>query len=126
MQPTKNALRKVRHQRVRARVIGTQEKPRLSVFRSLRGMNVQIIDDSTGKTLCAVSHSEVKGKKVDKKVGQSAMIGEMIAQKANVHRLLLGHFSSRYDKLDAFLEEAQTVFPNTSLAVDGMSFSIEE
>ena len=82
MKPTKNALRKVRHQRVRARVIGSQEKPRLSVFRSLRGMNVQIIDDSTGKTLCAVSHSEVKGKKVDKKVGQSAMIGEMIAQKA--------------------------------------------
>lgn len=45
-----------------------------------------------------------------------------IAQKAKVDRLVIGHFSSKYEEVDAFLDEAKTAFENTSLAVEGVSF----
>lgn len=45
-----------------------------------------------------------------------------IAKKANVGRLLIGHFSSKYDKLDIFQEEACEVFPNTDLALEGVTY----
>jgi ribonuclease Z len=47
-----------------------------------------------------------------------------IALKAKVGRLLIGHFSSKYDKLDLFEEEAKEVFPNTSLAIEGVTYKI--
>ena len=47
-----------------------------------------------------------------------------IAKLADVRNLLLGHFSARYKELDAFLEEAQTIFPNVALSVEGETFSI--
>jgi ribonuclease Z len=47
-----------------------------------------------------------------------------IAQKANAGKLLIGHFSSKYEELDLFLEEAQTVFTNTELAIEGVTFRI--
>ncbi len=49
-----------------------------------------------------------------------------IAKKAKVDRLLIGHFSSRYRNLTPLLEESQTVFPNTSLAIEGQDFTIPE
>jgi len=51
----KNFARKKRHFRLRNKVAGTVERPRLNVFRSLKHMYVQIIDDSTGTTLVAAS-----------------------------------------------------------------------
>jgi ribonuclease Z len=45
-----------------------------------------------------------------------------IAKKAQVGRLLIGHFSSKYDKLDVFEQEACEVFPDTSLALEGVTF----
>ncbi|MBO9203320.1 MULTISPECIES: ribonuclease Z [Niastella] len=45
-----------------------------------------------------------------------------IAKSANVGRLLIGHFSSKYDKLELFEQEAVEVFPNTSLALEGVTF----
>lgn len=47
-----------------------------------------------------------------------------IAKKANVGRLLIGHFSSKYDKLDIFREEAAEVFPNTDLALEGVTYKV--
>ncbi|NII27544.1 ribonuclease Z [Pseudoflavitalea sp. X16] len=47
-----------------------------------------------------------------------------IAKKANVGRLLIGHFSSKYDKLDIFQEEACEVFPNTDLALEGVTYKV--
>jgi len=47
-----------------------------------------------------------------------------IALKAGVQRLLIGHFSSKYDNLDAFLQEAQEVFKNTDLAIEGVTYKI--
>lgn len=49
-----------------------------------------------------------------------------IAQKANVRKLLIGHFSARYRELSSLLGEATTVFPNTALAQEGETFNIEE
>ncbi|MFM9057492.1 MAG: ribonuclease Z [Bacteroidota bacterium] len=48
-----------------------------------------------------------------------------VAADAQVGRLLIGHFSARYRQLDALLEEAQSVFPNTELATEGICFRIE-
>lgn len=49
-----------------------------------------------------------------------------VAKDAQVHKLLLGHFSSRYKDLESFLEEAKTVFENSALAIEGETFTIEE
>lgn len=90
----KSSLRQVRHARVRKVLIGTTAEPRLSVFRSLKGMVAQLIDDSTGKTLCYVESKEVKpsvakakageGKTEDRshKVAVSYLLGQLLAEKA--------------------------------------------
>jgi ribonuclease Z len=48
----------------------------------------------------------------------------LIAKKANVRRLLIGHFSSKYDKLDIFEQEAREIFPATDLALEGATYWI--
>lgn len=58
---SKNDLRKRRHARIRARVIGTPTRPRLAVFRSNRFISVQLIDDAAGKTLASAHGREFKG-----------------------------------------------------------------
>jgi ribonuclease Z len=62
-----------------------------------------------------------------KKTGHStAAQAAQTAKDANVKRLLIGHFSSRYKDLGNYLEEARAIFPNTFLATDGSSFEIEQ
>ncbi len=68
-----------RHTRIRAKVFGTQEKPRLSVFKSNKHISAQIIDDLNSKTLASCHSREVKGKNMMEK---SASVGESLAQKA--------------------------------------------
>lgn len=81
----KNKLRIKRHYRVRTRVNGTQERPRLNVFRSTKHIYAQIIDDITGKTLVAASTVE-SGLKGDVTYGgnlnAAAKIGKVIAERA--------------------------------------------
>ena len=48
----------------------------------------------------------------------------MIAKMANVKKLLIGHFSSKYDKLDTFEQEAREIFPNTDLALEGATYFV--
>jgi large subunit ribosomal protein L18 len=81
----KNGLRQVRHARVRARLSGTAQKPRLSVFRSLRSITAQLINDEVGKTLCQASAKEVGKEKAEGYTGKSAvayLVGKAVAQKA--------------------------------------------
>ncbi|MEI6596934.1 MAG: 50S ribosomal protein L18 [bacterium] len=66
--------------RVRAKVSGTAACPRLSVFRSNRGIYAQIINDEIGKTLIAVGAKEIKTK--DKKIAVSLELGKLLATKA--------------------------------------------
>ncbi len=82
---TKNKLRQVRHLRIRATVKGSAEKPRLSVFRSNKAMELQLIDDAAGKTLCAVKTTEVKGAKPEGRTAKAAvgyLAGKLLAEKA--------------------------------------------
>lgn len=82
---TKNKIRQIRHKRVRTRVIGTASMPRLSVFRGVRSIVAQLIDDATGKTLCAAHSREVGKKAVEGKAGKVAvsyLVGELLAQRA--------------------------------------------
>jgi len=78
-----NKQRKKRHLRVRSKVSGTALRPRLNVFRSARHIYAQIIDDTTGKTLCAASSLEknFKGSSGGNKEGASA-VGKLIAERA--------------------------------------------
>jgi large subunit ribosomal protein L18 len=74
-----------RHARIRKKIFGTGERPRLSVYRSLNHIYVQIIDDSKGKTLVAAStrEGELKSEKGHKGNAVIAKkVGELIAQKA--------------------------------------------
>jgi large subunit ribosomal protein L18 len=76
--------RKGRHARVRAKVNGTSTRPRLCVFRSLRYIYVQAIDDSGGHTLASASSldTEIKGKVDGKKKTEGAeLIGALVAQR---------------------------------------------
>ena len=55
---SRGALRRKRHERIRLRITGTADRPRLSVFRSAKFIYAQVIDDSTGHTLAAASSRE--------------------------------------------------------------------
>lgn len=85
----RGAVRKVgrlrRHKRVRKKVEGASERPRLSVFRSAKHIYAQIIDDQTGRTLTAVStlDQELRHKLAGlKKSEQARLVGELLAQRA--------------------------------------------
>ncbi len=74
-----------RHVRVRKKVAGTAERPRLSVFRSLRQISAQIIDDTKGMTLVAAStdDKEINGRVAGMNKSQAArVVGEVLAQRA--------------------------------------------
>jgi large subunit ribosomal protein L18 len=70
-----------RRRRVRAKVHGTAERPRISVFRSNRGIAAQLIDDEAGVTLAAVQWTEADLRDL-KKSEQSTKAGELLAQRA--------------------------------------------
>jgi large subunit ribosomal protein L18 len=77
----KNLKKTIRHKRVRAKVSGTGLCPRLCVFRSNKGMFIQIIDDQKGITLVSADSHEIKGKTM-KKSDASFELGKLIAKKA--------------------------------------------
>ena len=82
---TNKGRRVMRHIRVRRKVGGTAERPRLSVYRSLNHVYAQVIDDSRGVTLAAASslESAVKTQKDGKrKVDVAGLVGELIGERA--------------------------------------------
>lgn len=81
----REAMRKRRHQRVRMKLIGTAERPRLNVYRSLNQIYAQVIDDTAGHTIVSAStlDGEIKPKIKDlTKVEQAKVIGATIAERA--------------------------------------------
>jgi large subunit ribosomal protein L18 len=70
-----------RHRRVRGKVAGTAERPRLVVTRSNRGIAAQLVDDSNGSTVVSASWLQVKSFKGNK-TAQAAEVGKLLAQKA--------------------------------------------
>ncbi|GAB4493209.1 MAG: 50S ribosomal protein L18 [Saprospiraceae bacterium] len=78
MKRTRQQSRKRIHLRVRKKVNGTAERPRLNVFRSNKAIYCQIVDDLKGHTLAAASSTGLKGNKTE----QAAAVGKLIAEKA--------------------------------------------
>ena len=77
----KRAARVRRHVRVRRKIAGTAERPRLAVYRSNRHIYVQLIDDTTARTLASASDREVKAGK-DGKTDAAKAVGALIAERA--------------------------------------------
>ena len=78
---TKQQRRLRRRRRVRARIHGTAERPRLSVYRSNRGIFAQLVDDSRGHTLAAISWTEPELRELGP-VDQARKAGELLAERA--------------------------------------------
>ncbi|HOJ12928.1 MAG TPA: 50S ribosomal protein L18 [Deltaproteobacteria bacterium] len=74
----------LRKERIRKRITGTADRPRLSVYRGLRHIYTQIIDDENGVTLAAAStlSPEIKGKVKGANIAAARLVGELLAAKA--------------------------------------------
>ncbi len=79
---TKPEARARRHRRVRGKLHGTAERPRLVVFRSNRGIEAQLVDDVDGKTLAAASWLHLKKSFKGNKTQQAAEVGKLLAENA--------------------------------------------
>ncbi|RQD77443.1 MAG: 50S ribosomal protein L18 [Candidatus Syntrophonatronum acetioxidans] len=81
---SRNALRKKRHMRIRNKLSGTPERPRLNVFRSLKHIYAQIIDDLNGRTLVSVSSldPEIQENGKTGNIDTARQVGEVLARKA--------------------------------------------
>jgi large subunit ribosomal protein L18 len=78
---TKRDMRLRRHRRVRGKISGTAERPRLVVFRSNRGVFAQLVDDATGRTVAGAAWTGLKGFKGDKSE-QAKAVGKQLATAA--------------------------------------------
>lgn len=81
----RNEIRRIRHERVRKKISGTPDMPRLCVYRSLNNIYVQVIDDTVGKTLvsCSTLDPQIKGQlgELDKKAA-GKLVGKIAAERA--------------------------------------------
>ena len=78
---TKPAKRLKRRRRVRAKIHGTAERPRISVFRSNRGVFLQLVDDDAGKTIAAVAWTEPELRDLPR-IDQAKRAGALLAERA--------------------------------------------
>ena len=80
---SRGAARQKRHERIRLRLAGSEQRPRLAVFRSLNHIYAQVIDDTSGRTLAAAStvEKELRGSKSTKSE-EAAVVGRLIAERA--------------------------------------------
>jgi large subunit ribosomal protein L18 len=79
--------RKRRHKRVRGKVSGTVERPRLVVTRSNRGIAAQLVDDRQGRTLASASWLQVKKTFKGDKKSQAAEVGKLLAESAKKEKI---------------------------------------
>jgi large subunit ribosomal protein L18 len=88
---TVRKARERRHKRVRGKIVGTAERPRLVVFRSNRGIEAQLVDDLEGKTLAAASWLHLTKTFKGSKSEQAAEVGKLLAanaKKAKVEKVV--------------------------------------
>ncbi len=79
---TTRQARERRHRRIRRHIVGTAERPRLVVFRSNRGIEAQLVDDQSGRTLAAAGWQQLKKSFSGSKTEQAAEVGRLLAQNA--------------------------------------------
>ena len=106
------SIRKIRHRRLRRKIIGTTSRPRLCIFRSLNHIYAQLIDDSIGQTLVSMStlDNQVKirpGKMI--KTEKAEVVGTLLAEKAlskGINRLVFDRGGYKYHGRVKALAEA--------------------
>lgn len=100
-----------RGERVRAKIFGTVQRPRLSVFRSNRHIFAQLIDDTAGRTLASVSTGALTHKNKISKSAVSATVGQMLAEaakKLGIHEALFDKGQYQYHgRIKALAEAAR-------------------
>ena len=100
----------MRHKRIRSKVVGTAERPRLAVFRSLRHISVQVIDDAQGRTLASASSQEKAfGAKSGGNSNGAEEVGKLIAaraKEAGVGKVVFDRGGFRYAGRVAALAES--------------------
>lgn len=113
-QKTRREGRITRHRRVRKKIFGTAERPRLAVYRSLRHIAAQVIDDTTGKTLCSVTTASKEFKSSQGSTGNieaAAEAGKILAEKmkqAGVEAVVFDRGGYLYHgRIKAFAESAR-------------------
>ena len=97
---SRGAARRKRHQRIRLHLAGTQDRPRLAVFRSLNHIYAQVIDDASGTTLAAAStvEKDLRGS-TSTKTAEAAAVGRLLAERAKgagVERVVFDRAGFRY------------------------------
>ena len=97
---SRGAARRKRHERIRLHLAGTQDRPRLAVFRSLNHIYAQVIDDASGRTLAAAStvEKELKGSS-STKTEEAAVVGRLLAERAKaagIDRVVFDRAGFRY------------------------------
>lgn len=111
MKINKIQLKKRRQIKIRARIIGTEERPRLSVFRSNNHIYAQLINDNKGEVLVGASDLNLKVKN-KKKSELSKEVGELLAQKAldkGIKKVVFDRRGYKYHGCIKFLAEASRV-----------------
>ena len=104
---TKPQARLKRRRRVRAKVSGTAERPRVSIFRSNRGIHAQLVDDVAGRTLASVvwTEADLRGLKPMEQAGKAGELLAKRAKAAGVEAALFDRGGYRYHgKVKAFAE----------------------
>lgn len=105
---SKNILRVHRKKRIRAKIKGESNRPRLSVFKSLKGIYVQVVDDTKGKTIMQTNSIEVKAKN---DIKGAEKVGETIAKKClekKIDKIVFDRSGYRYHgKIKALAEAAR-------------------
>jgi large subunit ribosomal protein L18 len=104
---TKEATRLKRRRRVRAKITGTAERPRVSVFRSNRGITAQLVDDVAGRTLAAVTWTEapLRDKAPMEQAGEAGKLLAERAKEAGVERVVFDRGGYQYHgRVKAFAE----------------------
>lgn len=111
----RNLLRQRRHLRARRRLVGAAARPRLSVFRSLKQIYAQLVDDETGRTLASAStlDPEVRQRAAGKKKAEaSSVVGEVLAQRARARGITAVVFDRSgylyHGRIRALAEAART------------------
>jgi large subunit ribosomal protein L18 len=109
---SRNALRSRIHERLRKRLRGTPERPRLSVFRSLKHIYAQVIDDRSGRTLASASSAEKNSPaRSGGNVAGAKEIGRLVAQRAleaGIRRVVFDRGGYKYHgRVKALAESAR-------------------
>ena len=107
--PDKNKLRAKRHRRIRGKISGTSERPRLIIFRSNKNIYAQLIDDVEGVTLASASTNDKAITAEGSKIEQAAQVGKALAEaasKKNIKTVVFDRSGYLYHGRVAALAEA--------------------